>query len=174
MDQERQIQEFFDSLLNKFNTIHRRLENLEGSESPATNFYGTMYGSATVVTTAVTVAGTYYQVLNMTYGDLKGFTANADTLVCDKAGIYLVHYALGVELTGTTLVRAKLTGDALAATTSVSAVDGVSGTNGWLTKTVPMDLEVGDIISLYVTASINTTNVLVTYAMVTLHRIDDN
>ncbi len=174
MDQERQIQEFFDSLSNKFNALKRRLENLEGSEAPATNFYGSMYGTAAVVTTTVTVASTFYQVLGMTYGDLKGFTANAHTLVCDKAGIYLVHYSLGVELTGTTLVRAKLTGDTLAATTSISALDGVSGTNGWLSKTIPMDLSVGDVIGLYVTASINTTNVLVTYAMVTLHRIDDN
>jgi hypothetical protein len=107
-------------------------------------------------------------------GELKGFTFNDCSLECNKSGIYLIHYSVGVTLSANVTISAYITGEyAVSFYYATSIAAGVTGDTLWLSKTVLMSLEEDDSVGLYIKSSV-ATSVLVYDASVTLHRIGDN
>lgn len=173
---DRILQEFLDSLSGRFAKLDKRLSNLEGYEYTSTHYHGTMAGKQTETQNILIAAANYYRVRGMYSRSLKGFSIVDNALVCEKTGLYMFHYSLGVTLAATiATVTARLYGDTSLETFYVASTGGgVSGDKFWLSKAATMNLVAGDEVYLAITSSTTPTTLAVNNASVTLHRIGDS
>src|SRR5512139_476002 len=173
---DRILQEFLDSLSGRFAQLDKRITNLEGSEYTSTQFYGTMAVKQLETQNISVPAGSDYRVRGMYSRSLRGFSLVDSALVCEKAGLYMFHYSLGITLAATiATVTARLYGDDLILFSYVASTGGgISGDKLWLSKAATMNLDAGDSVYLTVASSTTPTTLAVNNASVTLHRIGDS